>query len=373
MPHKAEISETDSLRGGEIEQRFNCLLALMKERYLAAGYELDDVHLAEILGVHDGVLRKGKTVSVSPALARSVGKVWEVDLNWLLLGTGEEPSPSGPPLGIEHLSGESRITRGRWDDRKVRRLLAEKGLSQKELARLLGTDTQRTGNLVRGQLRVSGLRSSLAGILGVAPEELFLVSPAAVRKIPTRPLAEAAGTAGMFSPKEIRSALNRLLDESLESALRLEESRRAGPVFTSSVVRISIPSAPRDLSEHEQRRYEHNREVLERWSSTIGAFEVPPEVAERYCREVVGFYDGGRVDDVGGLLRDFLQERAGLGDTSRPPESETLKLKKGVLSVGGTEIEVDDPELLAKIPEYLSSKAGRQRLLEWLRSNVKKK
>ena len=48
-------------------------------------------------------------------------------------------------------------------------------------------------------------------------------------------------------------------------------------------------------------------------------------------------------------------------------------MKKSVLMIGDTEIEVDDPELLAKIPEYLGSKSGRKRLLDWLRKNVKSK
>ena len=61
MPAK-KVKEAVRPRVSDIERRFSHLLAVLKERYLAAGYELDDVHLAEILGVHDGVLRKGKSI-----------------------------------------------------------------------------------------------------------------------------------------------------------------------------------------------------------------------------------------------------------------------------------------------------------------------
>jgi len=171
----------------------------------------------------------------------------------------------------------------------------------------------------------------------------------------------------------VRYAVETLIAERLEEALASQSAGAGSSGLEPSEVRISVPPAPRGLTESERKRYDHNREVLERWSQTSRAFEIPSEVAERYCREVVGFYDGGRVDDVGGILRDFLQEHIERSDMKLSTDSELVKLKKGVLMIGGTEIEIDDPELLAKIPEYLSSKSGRKRLLDWLRKNVKSK
>jgi len=368
-----KVSSTVVSRGTDVERRFARLLSVMKERYLAAGFELDDVHLAEILGVHDGVLRKGKSTSVSPALAKAVGKIWGVDLNWLLLGEGEEPGVSGAPLGIERLSLRSRIARGRWDEHKVRRLLAGKKLTQRGLAKLLDTDPQRAGNLVRGTLRDPDLRKRLAGILKVKPDSLFLVSRVARESTSSRPLRASAGGGKFFSAETVHRALENLISERLNEALASQSSRAGSPAFEPSEIPISVPPAPESLSASERKRYEHNREVLERWSQTSGAFEIPPEVAERYCCEVVGFYDGGRVDDVGGILRDFLQEHIERSDTKQAADAERIKVKKSVLTIGDTEIEVDDPELLAKIPEYLASKVGRKRLLEWLRKNVKSK
>lgn len=365
-PRKSSTPATQ--RGGEVEQRFNRLLSVMKERYLAAGYELDDVHLADILGVHDGVLRKGKSSSVSPSLARSVGQTWQVDLNWLLLGDGELPDATGPPLGIENLDEDTRTSRGRWDEHKVRRLLAEKNLSQRELSKLLGTDPQRAGNLVRGTLRDASLRKKLAGILDARPEVLFLASPSQMRG------ARAGGRSSRrkFTASQVRNALAGMIDRHLEAALAGSDTQDQSAYFEPTETPIVVPPPPPRLSESERERYDRNREALERWSKTPASFEVPPSVAGRYCREVVGFYDGGRLDDVGGILRDFIQEESQMSGRKPDGLPETIQLKNGVLVVGGTEIEIDDPELLAKLPEYLASEAGKRRLLNWLRDNVSK-
>lgn len=356
-------------RGGEVEQRFSRLLSIMKERYLAAGYELDDVHLAEILGVHDGVLRKGKSSSVSPALAKSVGITWQVDLNWLLLGEGEEPDCQGPPLGIDKIDTDTRISRGRWDEHKVRRLLAEKNLSQRELSRLLDTEPQRAGNLVRGSLRDAAQRTRLASILEVEPDSLFLVS----RSLPRRIAGRGDRSKRRYSAAEVQRALARLLERHLEPALLGEETPENGHSYESTEISLDVPPPPPELSESERERYQRNLEALDRWSKTNAAFAPPPSVARRYCREVVGFYDGGRLDDIGGILRDFIQEESLMSDRGLEAMPETIELKKGVLAVGGTEIAIDDPELLAKIPEYLASEAGKRRLLSWLKDNVKKR
>ena len=366
-PRKSVQTRAQGLR--EVQRRFSHLIKVMKDRYLDAGYELDDVHLAEILGVHDGVLRKGKSSSVSPALVRAVGDIWNVDLNWLLLGEGQEPEKTGPPLGVEKISREMRVSRGRWDEHKVRRLLAERKLSQRHLANLLATDPQRAGNLVRGTLRDPELRVKLAGILEVDPESLFLVSRSAAEGRSRAQGALRQADRQLFTSGAVRRALESMLNRQLEDALALQSGQPAAASgFEPTVVRLDIPPAPAELSESERLRYDHNREVLERWSRTQNAFEVPPEVAQRYCREVVGYYDGGRVDDVGGILRDFLQENQETGDSK---SAGTVALKSSVLVIGNTEIPVDDPELLARLPEYLNSAVGRKRLLDWLRKNVK--
>ncbi len=373
MPAQTEVTRTKPAKGMELEQRFVSLLSLMKERYLAAGYELDEVHLAQILGVHEGVLRKGKKNSVSPALALAAGRVWRIDLNWLLLGEGDPPEKHGPPYGIERLPREKRIFRGRWNEHRVHQLLAERGLSQKKLAELLRIPISSAGTLVRGQLRDHAQRIRLAEILQVEPDSLFLTSGTTAEKRAGSSVQVEKSSERLYSFRTVHRALESVICEHLEPSLREHSRSGKGAEYESSLVCITVPSAPEGLTESERLRYERNRKVLERWSRSSRAFEVPPEVAGRYCREVVGFYDGGRVDDVGGILRDFLQESSEPGDKDSGKDAQRLKLKKGVIAVGDTEIKVDDPELLAKLPEYLSSKVGRKRLLDWLRKNTKGK
>jgi len=368
MTPRPRLAEPVPSRGGEIEQRFAWLLDRMRDRYLAGGYELDDVHLAQILGVHPGVLRKGKFSSVSPALAQAAAEAWDIDLNWLLLGRGREPAAQGPLPGLERIPRETRITRGRWSDTEVRRLMREKGLSQKDLASRMGIPQTRAGALARGQLRDPDLRDSLAGILGVPVEQLFLVTEILP---PEEPSPTGMDNTGLYSLSAVRGALNRILDEHLEAALEGGgvQAERSFEFVPDGISLVVPPPAP-GLSEMDRLRYERNREVLERWSRSRVAFDVPMEVAGRFCREVSGFYEGGRLDDVGHILRDYISEADQSGGQARAADPARLQLKDNMLIVGGAQIEVDDPELLARIPEYLSSRTGRMRLLEWLRNNV---
>jgi transcriptional regulator with XRE-family HTH domain len=305
MTPRPRLAETVPSRGGEIERRFSWLLDRMRNRYLNSGYELDDVHLAEILGVHPGVLRKGKFFSVSPSLAQAAALAWGVDLNWLLLGRGLEPPEHGYLPGLDRLPRETRVARGRWNDTAVRQLLRIKRLSQKDVAGHLGIPQARAGAVARGQLRDPELRERLAGLLDVPVEKLFLVSDSGRQQ---EQINEPASTDNLYNLSMVRAALNSLLDERLEQALENVQRKNSGVKFVPDGFILTIPSPPSDVSEPERKRYERNREVLERWSHSRGAFHVPPEVAGRYCREVVGFYDGGRMEDVGGILRDFMLE-----------------------------------------------------------------
>lgn len=371
MEKNAEMTDSK-----DIEQRFCHLLQIMKRRYLNSGYELDDVHLAQILDVHYGVLRKGKTISVSPSLALAVGNVWNVDLNWLLLGNGNPPDENSAAPGIEKLSLEERVARGNWDEHKVRLMLKKRNLTQKKLARLLKTETFQVGSLVRGARRESGLRIKLASLLGVKPEDLFLrIYPETSENYSDNSPAKGTGqNETNFSLDEIRQALANMLESDLEP--RLEKIKQSTPgeyQYETTENFLEIPPAPDWYDQHEKDRYEMNRKILHKWSKTSKSFHVPPSVTARYCREQVAFYDGGRLDDIGGLLRDYMQKNSEKSDTLKGTTSQRIELRKGVISIGDQVIEVDNPELLAKLPEYLGSETGKMRLLQWLRDNVGEK
>ena len=360
----------------DIEQRFCYLLQIMKQRYLNSGYELDDVHLAQILDVHYGVLRKGKTISVSPSLALAVGNVWNIDLNWLLLGIGNPPEENSPAPGIEKLSLEERVARGNWDEHKVRLMLKKHNLTQKKLARLLKTETFQVGSLVRGARRESGLRIKLANLLGVKPEDLFLkINPETIENNSINSVVTSAGQKNShFSLTEIKQALTQILESDLESRLeKVKQSNQGEYEYESTETILEIPPAPDWYDQNERNRYERNKKILQKWSKTEKSFHVPPSVTARYCREQVAFYDGGHLDEIGGLLRDYIQKNTEMSDTLKGTTAQRIELRKGVVSIGDQVIEVDNPELLAKLPEYLNSETGKMRLLQWLRDNVGEK
>ena len=377
MKATADIEKDIGLtNSNEIEQRFCLLLQIMKQRYLNSGYELDDVHLAQILDIHYGVLRKGKTISVSPSLALAVGNTWNVDLNWLLLGNGNAPEDKIAAPGIEKLSLEERVARGNWDEHKVRLMLKKRNLTQKKLARLLKTETFQVGSLVRGARREAGLRIKLANLLGVKPEDLFLkTSPETTETtIENTSRTNTQQNNFSFSLEEIKQAIAYLLDNDLEARLEgVKESAQGNLEYESTETILEIPPAPDWYDQNERERYEKNKKILQKWSETENSFHVPPAVSARYCREQVAFYDGGRLDEIGGLLRDYMQKNSENSDTLKGTASQRIELKKGVISIGDQVIEVDNPELLAKLPEYLSTETGKMRLLQWLRDNVGEK
>ncbi len=79
-------------------------------------------------------------------------------------------------------------------------------------------------------------------------------------------------------------------------------------------MQLHIPEAPPDLSPDDKIRWNRNAEAINRWSCTASAQRdfgrrgVPAWALERFCREVYSFFNGGHLEDVGGLLKDFIEE-----------------------------------------------------------------
>ena len=81
--------------------------------------------------------------------------------------------------------------------------------------------------------------------------------------------------------------------------------------YESLEVDPDIPPMPKDLSGEERKRWERNAGTLRRWaiSRPREALMVPTWACGRFCREVVGFYKGGKLEDVTGILKDFIEEK----------------------------------------------------------------
>ena len=84
--------------------------------------------------------------------------------------------------------------------------------------------------------------------------------------------------------------------------------RPAQPELEVTEVHMLIPEMPPDLSAEDQARWERNARVLERWMNTEAAIWAPQWALERFCRDVVEMYGGGRLEEVTGLLKDFMEE-----------------------------------------------------------------
>ena len=90
------------------------------------------------------------------------------------------------------------------------------------------------------------------------------------------------------------------------AALRKTASHE--PTFESVEVNLKISDPPPDLLPEDKERWLKNAGTLRRWQKTNRSFYVPSWALERFCRELVHFYDGGDLSSVGGILKDFVDE-----------------------------------------------------------------
>ena len=92
-----------------------------------------------------------------------------------------------------------------------------------------------------------------------------------------------------------------------------QEMQRAGEeasdlTFESTEIVLKFPGKPAKLSGEESERWDQNELALRRWEKTQAAFNVPTRALEKFCRQVVGLYEGGKPKDIGDLLKDFMEE-----------------------------------------------------------------
>ncbi len=128
-------------------------------------------------------------------------------------------------------------------------------------------------------------------------------------------LEKAVGNALIEDPRL------RLIDKNVERLLELVEQQnksggqadRDDPHYESTELKLDIPDPPPDLPEQDARRYDQNAGLLMRWARTEKARQafpagVPRHVLGRFCQEVIGFYHGGWLDDITGLLKEYVEE-----------------------------------------------------------------
>jgi len=83
--------------------------------------------------------------------------------------------------------------------------------------------------------------------------------------------------------------------------------------FESTELNLKIPPPPDEFTGEDLQRYDKNAGLLLRWAHTDKAQKTFPNgieeyALERFCIEAAGFYSGGWIDDVSGLLKDFIEE-----------------------------------------------------------------
>jgi len=78
--------------------------------------------------------------------------------------------------------------------------------------------------------------------------------------------------------------------------------------FEPTGIVLEFPRKPGDLSEEESERWDQNELALHRWEKTEHAFSAPAWALEKFCRQIVGLYEGGKPKDIGDLLKDFMEE-----------------------------------------------------------------
>ena len=103
--------------------------------------------------------------------------------------------------------------------------------------------------------------------------------------------------------------------ERIASATPAPAPRRghSGLRVESTELHLNIPDPPGNLLPLDRDRWNRNADTLRRWSETQYAagefpYGVPGWAMERFCRQVVNFYEGGSLKDVGGTLWDIIEE-----------------------------------------------------------------
>lgn len=83
--------------------------------------------------------------------------------------------------------------------------------------------------------------------------------------------------------------------------------------YESTEISFTVPGPLPGLQGEDLARYENNTQALERWREAgceNWPSHLPPPawVLQKFCGQASGFYSGGSLADIGGLLWDFIEE-----------------------------------------------------------------
>lgn len=85
-------------------------------------------------------------------------------------------------------------------------------------------------------------------------------------------------------------------------------SQKAEPASESTEAILKIPKKPSNLDKVEAEHWNRNVLTLRRWEESCKSLSAPSWAVERYCREVAGLHSGDKLDDIGGILKGFIEE-----------------------------------------------------------------
>jgi len=172
----------------------------------------------------------------------------------------------------------------------ITRLLEEKGLSQADLARISGFTPQEVWAWVNGKyFPTSRTRSRLASALEVSVERL---------------------TNG-HKPAKIEQAdddhIRKIVEDTIEDLFKAFEWSTKPPTWLREEIRLEFPKPPGGLTEEESYRWNMNELALRRWENLPETFYVPIWALKRFCLEAKGPYEDGKLQEVTGILKDFIK------------------------------------------------------------------
>jgi len=169
----------------------------------------------------------------------------------------------------------------------IRTLRRTSNLTQKELAEKIGVKYQNLGAWERGKH---------------IPPTKYILLLAAVLNVSIEQLMNGNSKKETFNPMQ-KAIIKNLIEESPS----FQELHALFGLPTQTVY-LEFPWKPEDLTDSESLLWDSNELALHRWEKTKWAFNAPPWILERFCREAVDIYKGDELQAITGILKSYIKE-----------------------------------------------------------------